>query len=116
MKTFEYFNKPGRPFEDDRIELYCGNLARGCRVHWSDLDDLLNRVMEMNESWGGREQREAWKSWIHGVVLAATAVRVMAHRPVGFADLDDAPDGTQWMLYINPVEPEKEAQDDAVAS
>ena len=45
-------------------------------------------------------------SWVHSVVLAATAQRTLIHRPDGFSRLDDAPDGTQWMMRINPyVEP-----------
>lgn len=100
--NFEYFNKPGRPHADDRIELWCGNLIEARRVHWEDLDDLLNRIMGMNESWGGDKEREAWKSWVHSVVLAATAVRTLAHRPCAFVDLPDAPDDTQWMMRINP--------------
>ena len=110
--NFEYFNKPGRPYPDDRIELYCGDAREARRVRWDDVDDLLNRLMEMNESWGGDEEREAWKTWVHKVVLAATAQRALAHRPVGFARLDDAPDGTKWMLYINPFVEEKEEDDE----
>lgn len=101
-RTFEYFNKPGRPYPNDRIELYCGNQKEARRVHWDDLDDLLNRILEMGEAWGGEKEREAWESWAHGVVLAATAQRALAHRPSGFAFLDNAPDRTQWMLWINP--------------
>lgn len=107
-KTFEYFNKPGRPYPDDRIELYCGDMREARRVRWGDLDDLLNRLMEMSESWGGGKEREAWKSWVHGTILAATAQRALVHRSVGFARLDDAPDGTKWMLYINPFVEEKD--------
>ena len=102
--NFEYFNEPGRPYTDDRIELYCGNQKEARRVHWDDLDDLLNRILEMGEAWGGEKEREAWTSWAHTVVLAATAQRSLVHRPVGFARLDDAPDGTQWMMRINPYE------------
>ena len=114
--NFEYFNPPGRPYTDDRIELWCGDLAHARRVHWSDLDDLLNRVREMNGAWGGAAQREAWESWVHGVVLAATAQRTLAHRPSGFALLDNAPDGTQWMLWINPYVKEEKVPDDAEVS
>lgn len=110
--NFEYFNKPGRPFSGDRIELYCGDLREARRVHWEDLDDLLNRIVEMNESWGGGKEREEWKSWIHSVVLAATAVRALAHRPAGFERLDDAPDGTRWMMRIIAVEKEEENNDE----
>lgn len=108
MKTFDYYNKPGRPYPDDRIELYCGDQRQARRVRWDDLDDLLNRIMGMNESWGGDKERGAWKSWVHGVILAATAQRTLAHRPEGFARLDDAPDGTKWMLYINPFVEEED--------
>lgn len=101
MKKFDYYNPPGRPYDDDRIELWCGDLREARRVHWDDVDDLLNRIMEMNESWGGDKEREAWKSWVHEVVLASTAVRTLAHRPEGFAALPGAPDGTRWMLRIN---------------
>lgn len=112
MKTFDYFQKPGRPYANDRIELWCGNLMKAQRVRWEDLDDLLNRIMEMNESWGGDKEREAWVSWAHSVVLAATAVCTMAHRPRGFVDLPDAPDGTAWMLYIYPPAKEEKEDDD----
>lgn len=114
-KNFEYFNEPGRPYTDNRIELWCGNLKSAKRVHWEDLDDLLNRLMEMNEAWGGEREREAWKSWIHSVVLAATTQRALIHRPEGFAVLPEAPDGTQWMLKINPFT-EEEKDDDAAVS
>jgi hypothetical protein len=114
--NFEYFNMPGRPFTAERIELWCGNLRNAQRVHWSDLDDLLNRIMGMNESWGGDKERETWKSWIHGVILTATAQRALAHRREGFIHLNDAPDGTEWMMYVNQIEPDKKAQDDAEAS
>ena len=99
-RTFEYFNMPGRPFSRDRVQLWCGNMMEARRVHWGDLDDLLNRLMEMNGAWGGEREREAWKSWIHSGVLASTAARTLNHRPAGFERLDDAPDGTQWMLRI----------------
>ena len=112
-RTFEYFNMPGRPFSRDRVQLWCGNMMEARRVHWEDLDDLLNRLMEMNEAWGGERERGAWKSWIHSVVLAATAVRTMAHRPPGFEDLNSAPDGTKWMLRIIAVE---KKDDDAAVS
>jgi hypothetical protein len=102
--NFEYFNKPGRPYTDDRIELWCGDTREARRVRWDDLDDLLSRILEMGEAWGGEKERGAWKSWAHSVVLASTAQRALVHRPVGFARLDDAPDGTQWMLRINPYE------------
>jgi len=103
-KNFEYFNEPGRPYTDDRIELYCGDLRQARRVRWDDLDDLLSRILEMGGAWGGEKEREAWTSWAHSVVLAATAQRALIHRPDGFSRLDDAPDGTQWMLKINPFE------------
>lgn len=103
-KNFEYFNPPGRPYTDDRIELWCGNLKSAVRVHWEDLDDMLNRLIDMANAWDGQAEREKWMSWVHFVVLAATAQRTLVHRPVGFARLDDAPDGTQWMLRINPYE------------
>ena len=102
--NFEYFNKPGRPYSDDRIELYCGNQKEARRVHWDDLDDLLGRLLDTADAWGGRAERDRWVSWIHSVVLAATAVRTLAHRPAGFVDLDSAPDGTKWMLRIIAVE------------
>ena len=103
-KNFEYFNKPGRPYPDDRIGLYCGDLREARRVRWDDLDDLLNRILEMGGAWGGEKEREAWTSWAHSVVLAATAQRALIHRPEGFAVLPGAPDGTKWMLKINPFE------------
>lgn len=121
--NFEYFNMPGRPFTAERIELWCGNLRNAQRVHWSDLDDLLNRLVDMANAWDGQAERDKWKSWAHSVVLAATAQRAMANRPEGFSSLRDAPDGTQWMLRVNPYEAQagtdvtKEgAQDDAEAS
>lgn len=104
MKNFEYFNKPGRPYSDDRIELYCGDMRQARRVRWDDLDDLLNRILEMGDAWDGQDERARWMSWIHSVVLAATAQRTLAHRPEGFAVLPQAPDGTQWMIKINPFE------------
>lgn len=107
-KNFEYFNKPGRPYSDDRIGLYCGDLREARRVRWDDLDDLLNRILEMGDAWGGDKEREAWTSWVHSVVLAATAQRTLAHRSEGFAFLDNAPDGTQWMLKINPFEEDED--------
>ena len=103
-RTFEYFNMPGRPYTDDRIELWCGNLKSAKRVHWEDLDDMLNRLVDMANAWDGQAERDKWMSWIHSVVLAATAQRTLIHRPDGFRHLDDAPDGTQWMLRINPYE------------
>lgn len=103
-KNFEYFNPPGRPYTDDRIELWCGNLKSAVRVHWEDLDDMLNRLIDMANAWDGQAEREKWMSWVHSVVLASTAVRTMANRPEGFSRLDDAPDGTQWMMRINPYE------------
>lgn len=112
MKTFDYFNKPGRPHADNRIELWCGNYREARRVHWDDLDDLLNRILEMSDTWGGGKERKAWKSWVHNVVLASTALRTLAHRPEGFVDLPDAPDGTKWMMYINPYVEKKESGDE----
>lgn len=112
MKTFEYFNEPGRPHADNRIELWCGDFKKARRVHWDDLDDLINRLLEMSDAWDGKEERGAWVSWAHSVVLASTAVRTMAHRPCGFADLPDAPDGTQWMLHINPYDKEEKESGD----
>ena len=103
-KTFEYFNPPGRPYADDRIELWCGNLKSAKRVHWEYLDDMLNRLVDMANAWDGQAERDKWMSWIHSVVLAATAQRALIHRPEGFSRLDDAPDGTQWMLRVNPYE------------
>lgn len=90
-----YFNDP-----DSRAELWCGNQMSAREVRWADLDDLLNRLMGMADAWDGRVERDQWKSWIHSVVLASTAARTLNHRPAGFERLDDAPDGTQWMLRI----------------
>ena len=115
-KTFEYFNKPGQQHPDDRIELYCGDFKAAVRVHWDYLDDLLNRILEMSDAWDGRDERAQWVSWIHKVVLAATAQRTLVHRPVGFVPLPEAPDATKWMMYINPYVKEEKAQDDAEAS
>lgn len=107
MKNFEYFNEPGRPYPDDRIELYCGDLKQARRVRWDDLDDLLNRLLEMGDAWDGQDERAQWVSWIHTVILAATAQRTLAHRPEGFVPLSEAPDGTQWMFRINPFDEEE---------
>lgn len=109
--SFEYFNKPGRPHDYDRIELWCGDFKEAQRVHWDYLDDLLNRLLEMSDAWDGQDERAKWVSWTHSVVLASTAVRTLAHRPCGFASLPEAPDGTKWMLYINPYA-EKEGDDE----
>lgn len=111
MKNFEYFNEPGRPYPDDRIELYCGDMKEARRVRWDDLDDLLNRLLEMGDAWDGQDERAQWVSWIHKVILAATAQRTLAHRPEGFVPLPAAPDGTQWMFRINPFDEEENSDE-----
>ena len=55
--NFEYFNPPGRPYTDDRIELWCGNLKSAKRVHWEYLDDMLNRLIDMANAWDGQAER-----------------------------------------------------------
>lgn len=120
--NFEYFNPPGRPYTEDRIELWCGNLKSAKRVHWEYLDDMLNRLVDMANAWDGQAERDKWMSWAHSVILASTAQRTLVHRPDGFSRLDDAPDGTQWMMRINPYETQtgtdvvrKEGDDAAVS-
>lgn len=100
-----YFNDP-----DLRVELWCGNQMSAREVRWSDLDGLLNRLMGMADAWDGQAERDKWKSWVHSVVLASTAARTLNHRPTGFERLDDAPDGTQWMLRI--IKAGKEGDDE----